>query len=132
MSSNLLLPQIILTATIHFAPSPTFECALSFFHYNKQIYNTSVATVAIKGEFQAYMKRTTGEGKGTKDVTGAQWQRQGERDNTHVCKILRIGPSNSTCVICHLSLDWVFSGDEVRSCTIDLRCTAWGRAAGLF
>lgn len=88
MSSNLLLPHSILTVMIHFDPSPTFECALSFFHNNKQIYKHFVATVAIKGEFQAYMKRarTTGEGKGTKDVTGAQWRRQGERDNTMCVK----------------------------------------------
>lgn len=95
----------------------------SFIIINKYI-NTSVATVAIKGEFQAYMRRASGEGEGTKDVTGAQWQRE-----HHVCKILRIGPSNSTCVICHLSLDWGFLWG---SSTIDLRCTAWGQAAGLF
>lgn len=60
----------------------------SFIIINKYI-NTSVATVAIKGEFQAYMKRarTSGEGKGTKDVTGAQWQRQGgKRENTMCVK----------------------------------------------
>lgn len=131
MSLNLLLPHSILTVMIHFDPSP-IECASpSFIIINKYI-NTSVATVAIKGEFQAYMTRarTSGEGKGTKGVTGAQWQRQGEREH-HVCKILRIGPSNSTCVICHLSLDWVLWGG-VHSGTIDLRCTAWGQAAGLF
>lgn len=57
---------------------------LPFMIINKYI-NTSVATVAIKGGFQAYMKRarTSGErGEGTKDVTGAQWQRQREGENT--------------------------------------------------
>lgn len=70
---------------MHFVPSLTSECALDSFIINKYI-NTSVATVAIKGEFQAYMMRTTAEEKGTKDVTGAQWQRQGDRDNTMCVK----------------------------------------------
>ena len=63
MSSNLLSPHSVLTAMIHFVPSPTFECALNSFMINKYI-DTSVATVAIKGVLQAYMKRTNAEGKG--------------------------------------------------------------------
>lgn len=38
--------------------------------------------MAVKGEFQAYMRRMSGEEEGTKDETGAQWLRQGERENT--------------------------------------------------
>jgi len=58
----------------------------SFIIINKYI-NTSVAFVANKGGFQAYLKRgkTSGEGKGTKDVTGAQWQRQGEGEEITPC-----------------------------------------------
>lgn len=87
MSSDLLLPHSVLTAMIHFC-SKVLRLNVrypSFIIINKYI-NTSVATVAIKGEIQAYMKRATGEGKGTKDVTRAQWQRQGERDNTMCVK----------------------------------------------
>lgn len=102
---------------------------------NKYI-NTSVATVAIKGEFQAYMKRGEDErrGKGYKGRDrGPMAEARGKRRTPCVCKILRIGPSNSTCVICHLSLDWGFIlWGGVGSSTIDLRCTAWGQAAGLF
>lgn len=60
----------------------------SFIIINEYIH-TLVATQAIKGEFQAYMmraRRTSGEGKGTKDEAGAQWQRQGEEENTMCLK----------------------------------------------
>lgn len=74
---------------IHFDPSPIrLNVRYPSFIIINEYINTSVATQAIKGEFQAYMKRarTSGEGRGTKDETGAQWQRQGEEENTMCVK----------------------------------------------